>query len=992
MSAPRDVRLLRVPSLKTAHRAVALVGCHADPVRAAACVVLVPSRAAADELRRTLERCWVVDGWRPPDAASAVAGVDGGVNGVHTPAWPRLLTRAEWYASMQEAAGGDARMLSAPQREVLLSASARDAMTEAIHPPFRLGPGLVAQMLDFYDALRRNLRSVDDFDRLLSGALEPSADLDRGAARMLQQTRFLAESFRRFEARCDALGVLDEHRLRQRLSQGRVDVGIRQLVVTLLDQAADPEGLWPADFDLIARIPGLERVDVIVTEGQLATGVHERLHERLPGLIECRTDLGDDPSPVLLVPGDGEAPHFTSRDREDELAGALGRMVSRSATVPTDPAAEDRQSRLDGCVLVYQRPLPYLYLARQLLEAARLPYEAIDALPLAAEPYVAAFDLAISFVVSGYTRATTVALLGSPHLQFVVNGTEVTRRHVASLDARLADLGYLGGRARLQVVTAALAEEACAPAAIAAARAADELDPLLATGPPSVLLTALIDFLDRHGRVPTGDDPAGERQARARDALRATLRDLRDAEARFGDHATDTSTLRATVKRWIEGQTFAPRTGLGGLRLTDARAAAYGDVDRVHLLGLVEGEWPAASARNIFFPIALLRELGWTGEADRLASARAAFVDLLHLARRETSVSNFSLEDDAVVRPAAFLEELDDAGLATMAVTGSPADLRATTVPGGEAAAWAELRAGRTAPDDRRFHGFTDPRPRERYSVTAIETYLACPFKYFAARDLGLDEDTAGDGTLTALERGRLVHEVVEAFFSSGAPGTGPPGSPDWLRAARQRFRDVVEARLATVPEGERALERRRFLGTAAIVGICDRVLAVEASAEGTVIERLLEYDLSSVYPLVVGGESTTRLVRGKADRIDLLAGGFLRILDYKSGKAPRIDRSLQLPVYAACAERQLEGRHGQRWTVSEAAYVPLAGQRTLVPVIADATGRDAAVARAERLLIRALEAIEAGRFPPQPSELRLCTTCAFAAICRKDYVDVDAL
>ena len=43
--------------------------------------------------------------------------------------------------------------------------------------------------------------AVDDFDRLLSGELEPAAESDRGAAQLLEQTRFLSAAFRAYEAR-----------------------------------------------------------------------------------------------------------------------------------------------------------------------------------------------------------------------------------------------------------------------------------------------------------------------------------------------------------------------------------------------------------------------------------------------------------------------------------------------------------------------------------------------------------------------------------------------------------------------------------------------------------------------------------------------------------------------------------------------------------------------------------------------------------------------
>ena len=46
------------------------------------------------------------------------------------------------------------------------------------------------------------------------------------------------------------------------------------------------------------------------------------------------------------------------------------------------------------------------------------------------------------------------------------------------------------------------------------------------------------------------------------------------------------------------------------------------------------------------------------------------------------------------------------------------------------------------------------------------------------------------------------------------------------------------------------------------------------------------------------GEEGPVRLrLRGKADRIDLLDDGTLRIVDYKLGRAPKPGRALQLPV-----------------------------------------------------------------------------------------------
>jgi hypothetical protein len=66
---------------------------------------------------------------------------------------------------------------------------------------------------------------------------------------------------------------------------------------------------------------------------------------------------------------------------------------------------------LDRIAVVFQRPLPYLYLARQVFADAQVPYQALDALPLAAEPFAAALDIVFSFAAAEATRGSLVELL-----------------------------------------------------------------------------------------------------------------------------------------------------------------------------------------------------------------------------------------------------------------------------------------------------------------------------------------------------------------------------------------------------------------------------------------------------------------------------------------------------------------------------------------------------------------------------------------------------
>ena len=103
----------------------------------------------------------------------------------------------------------------------------------------------------------------------------------------------------------------------------------RAAVVAVGDQAQDPNGLPAADFDLLTRLPGLEAIDFVATEEQLAAGLYERLHNLLPGLEDTKVPPPEArlEAPVLLVPEqEPRAASFLSRDREDELSDLVRRI------------------------------------------------------------------------------------------------------------------------------------------------------------------------------------------------------------------------------------------------------------------------------------------------------------------------------------------------------------------------------------------------------------------------------------------------------------------------------------------------------------------------------------------------------------------------------------------------------------------------------------------------------------------------------------------
>jgi RecB family exonuclease len=131
------------------------------------------------------------------------------------------------------------------------------------------------------------------------------------------------------------------------------------------------------------------------------------------------------------------------------------------------------------------------------------------------------------------------------------------------------------------------------------------------------------------------------------------------------------------------------------------------------------------------------------------------------------------------------------------------------------------------------------------------------------------------------------------------------------------------------------------------------------------------------------------------ADRIDLLEGNRLRVIDYKTGSAPNPRRALQVPIYALSAQER-EAGGADRWAIDEAAYIAFSGKRSYVPVIKPSrrgSGQaacDEVLSAARERLFSAVDGIERGEFPARPYDPIICTWCAYVAVCRKDYVDHD--
>jgi ATP-dependent helicase/nuclease subunit B len=308
------------------------------------------------------------------------------------------------------------------------------------------------------------------------------------------------------------------------------------------------------------------------------------------------------------------------------------------------------------------------------------------------------------------------------------------------------------------------------------------------------------------------------------------------------------------------------------------------------------------------------------------------------------------------------------------------------------AAAGAEVMRARRSGDFTRFDGnlagLAVPTPADATtSATRLEQWATCPHAYLVRYLLGVDpvDDPERQLTITPIDKGSLVHEVLETFIRrvlerppGDQPGPDDPWTADDHRAMAEiaaRACDDYEARGLT---GRPVFWRR---DRAQVLALADRFLrederfrratrARPVAAEFT-FGRQSEDEGAVEVPL---DDGRTLRFSGAIDRLDLADDGTIVVSDYKTGRATsyanlspddpdKRGTRLQLAVYALAA-RQIRRApdaavRSDYWFVSDREGFARKGY------VVD----DAVLARVRSVLTTITRGIERGIFPARPED-----------------------
>lgn len=297
------------------------------------------------------------------------------------------------------------------------------------------------------------------------------------------------------------------------------------------------------------------------------------------------------------------------------------------------------------------------------------------------------------------------------------------------------------------------------------------------------------------------------------------------------------------------------------------------------------------------------------------------------------------------------------------------------------------------------------------FSISQLETYASCPYKYFAERILNLEPIEEPTEEIEALELGSLLHLILYEFYSQLQK------KKIVLSQCTEKQFELAEDLIFEIAKAK--IDKINFNAALSFFEV-EKILGINGNRRNSILHKFLEEERNNkegyvpeYFELSFGkinrsseefnvGETK---FRGKIDRVDIdHSKNRFRVIDYKlSGKKPTVDEltrglSLQLPLYMYAAKKIIQAQLKKDFEPAGAEIYSLKYQeekfgRSSLSLKRGKISEDEIVQLNYELIKICLEAVEKyaaaiqeGKFHLsmlEDREAKVCLYCNFRAVCR---------
>jgi RecB family exonuclease len=224
--------------------------------------------------------------------------------------------------------------------------------------------------------------------------------------------------------------------------------------------------------------------------------------------------------------------------------------------------------------------------------------------------------------------------------------------------------------------------------------------------------------------------------------------------------------------------------------------------------------------------------------------------------------------------------------------------------------------------DATRLVGFVDGQ--RVLSPTSLEVWAACPYRFFLESVLRVapTQDPEEQWTIDAAEKGSLVHDVLEQFFSELSLHGRPDTDEAYTPADFDRLEAIARARLSQAEDAGDSGHPLVWEATRREV-LADLRTFLDRDTEWRRSQRMKPTYFENAFgdghewrAVEVPVEGGMLRLRGRMDRVDVSANGqHAYVFDYKTGSSSRYSalvdpieggKRLQLAIYARAVKEGL--------------------------------------------------------------------------------------